>query len=32
MMQERNSDLDWNAMSIQDILELAISDEIGARD
>lgn len=32
MPQNRREDLDWAAMSIQDILELAIADEIEARD
>jgi rubrerythrin len=32
MPHERHNDLDWSALSIQDILELAIADEEDARD
>ncbi len=32
MPHNRREDLDWTAMSIQDILELAIADEVEARD
>jgi rubrerythrin len=32
MTQHRVEDLDWSAMSIRDILELAIADEEHARD
>jgi rubrerythrin len=32
MKQTRAEDLDWSAMSIKDILELAIADEEHARD
>jgi rubrerythrin len=32
MPQRRNESLDWNAMSIEDVLALAIEDEEQARD
>jgi rubrerythrin len=32
MTSARNDNLDWEAMSLQEILELAIHDEIEARD
>lgn len=32
MAHERNASIDWTAMSIEDILELAIEDEEHARD
>ena len=32
MPHKGRGDLDWSAMSIQDILELAIADEVEARD
>jgi rubrerythrin len=32
MKHQRNESLNWNAMSIEEILELAIADEVEARD